>query len=162
MMEFNYKENCWRVRNLQLLVESIKKPLGLTDVVTHAFLSHVFNIARRRVSAILWMPSDLDSIEDLLISKNILTSRPLSILDSGCAQTIFRYMSSDGATVLSKEGNVVFFGAVVDISKISVSGLKGTGESVAKLLGRNGVSIKVSQDGTIKLYSEKISFGLIF
>jgi hypothetical protein len=30
--------------------------------------------------------------------------------------------------------------------------VKGTGESVSKLLASNGVSVKISQDGTIKLY----------
>ena len=48
------------------------------------------------------------------------------------------------------------------LSKLTKPYARGTGESVASLLGENGVAIKVSQDGNIKVYSSEWSDPIVF
>ena len=48
-----------------------------------------------------------------------------------------------------------YFGCVINLNKIKVTGIKGTGELAASALASNGISLKISQDGTIKLFLKK-------
>ena len=43
-------------------------------------------------------------------------------------------------------------------AKVSLTTLVGTGETATAYLAQNGVAIKVSQDGTIKIYSGNDKF----
>ena len=86
------------------------------------------------------------------MSKNDLTKEKFSILEEKHKLTLMRLFSSDGASIIDRNGNVLSFGSVIDISNAKIEGVKGTGESVSSLLSQNGISVKVSQDGTIKLF----------
>ena len=61
-----------------------------------------------------------------------------------------------GATVIDKNGKIRYFGCIADISKVTAGGIKGTGETAASLLAQNGMAIKISQDGPIKIFMEGI------
>ena len=76
-------------------------------------------------------------------------------MDKSFTNHIIRYLSSDGATIIDKNGLLQYFGCIIDLNKIEVKGIKGTGESAAGALSSNGISLKISQDGTIKLFNEK-------
>ena len=39
---------------------------------------------------------------------------------------------------------------IVDIGQVDPDGVTGTGAAVAELLGRSGLAVKVSQDGTVE------------
>lgn len=151
-IEFSHKEGRWRVRNLNQIAEIIRNYLGVDETFVQSFLYYVFYLSRRRLSSILWVPKNLSDIDDLVLSKNQLTKCPFSILEETHTQSLLRLLSSDGATVIDLNGKLISFGSVIDISKISITGVKGTGESVSALLANNGLSVKVSQDGTIKLF----------
>ena len=47
---------------------------------------------------------------------------------------------------------IISHGAIVNLSEVTAKGQVGTGESAAQLLAQNGVSIKISQDGNIKMF----------
>lgn len=151
-IEFNFKEGRWRVRNLLEIARLIKVSLGVDEAFVQSFLFYVFYLSRRRLSSILWVPTDVKEAEALLLSKNQFTTTPFSLTNDRHTQTLIRLLSSDGAAIFSTDGTLLSFGSVVDTSKVEISGMKGTGESVSALLGRNGVAVKVSQDGTIKLF----------
>jgi hypothetical protein len=78
-------------------------------------------------------------------------------MDKSFTNHIIRYLSSDGATVIDKNGLLQYFGCIIDLNKIEVKGIKGTGESAASALSANGISLKISQDGTIKLFEKRKS-----
>ena len=151
-IEFNFKEGRWRVRNLLEIARLIQVSLDVDEAFVQSFLFYVFYLSRRRLSSILWVPTDLNQAEAFLLSKNQLTTTPFSLTNERHTQTLIRLLSSDGVAIFSTDGTLLSFGSVVDTSKVEISGMKGTGESVAAILGRNGVAVKVSQDGTIKLF----------
>lgn len=151
--EFCFKDNKWHIRNLKTIAAQIRSSLGVDEAFVESLLYFVFLLSRRRCSAILWVPHEITNIQDVMLSRNSLAQRPFSILEDAHTQTIFRQLSSDGATTIAKDGNVVSFGSVVDISKATISGVRGTGETAAALLASRGVAVKVSQDGAIRLYT---------
>jgi hypothetical protein len=63
--------------------------------------------------------------------------------------------------VFTRQGDLVSYGSHIDISKKPVKGVKGTGETVAALLAENGLAIKISQDGRIKMFSDSIAGPLV-
>lgn len=152
-IEFGFREGGWRVKNLGQLASLICDTLQVKDDFVQALLFYVFYLSRRRLSSILWVPMDVERVDQVLLSRNRLTRQPLSILDESHTQSLLRLLTSDGAAVFARDGSVLSYGSVVDISKVQINGLKGTGESVAGLLGSNGLAVKISQDGTIKLYA---------
>lgn len=151
-IEFNFKEGRWRVRNLLEIARLVQVTLSVSETFVQRFLFFVFYLSRRRLSSILWVPTDLKQVDALLLSKNQLTATPFSITNERHTQTLIRLLSSDGAAIFTTNGELWSFGSIVDISNVAISGMKGTGESVAAVLGKNGVAVKVSQDGTIKVF----------
>lgn len=153
-IEFCYKDNHWHVRNIRDIANQVRSALDVDEKFVECFLYFVFLLSRRRCSAILCVPRDMAKVEDVMLSRNSLTEPPFSILDEAHTQTIFRLLSSDGATIIAKDGAILSFGSVVDISKVSVSGVRGTGETAATLLASHGLAVKVSQDGVIRIYTD--------
>lgn len=152
-IEFNFKEGQWRIRSLSQIASLIRSTLKVEEDFVQSLLYYVFYLARRRLSSIIWVPLDATKFDDLLLSKNSLTTAPFSLLDEKHTQTLIRLLSSDGASIFHTDGTLLSYGSVIDISKVTINGVKGTGESVASILAKNGLSIKVSQDGTVKMYS---------
>ena len=152
-IEFNFKEGQWRIRSLTQIANLIRSTLNVKENFVQSLLYYVFYLARRRLSSIIWIPLDATNFDDMLLSKNSLTTAPFSLLDEKHTQTLIRLLSSDGASIFNTDGTLLSYGSIIDISKVTISGVKGTGESVASLLAKDGLSVKVSQDGTIKIYS---------
>lgn len=61
-------------------------------------------------------------------------------------------LSSDGVTVIDKSGKIIYHGGIVDLNAGITKGLAGTGETAARILSDNGIAIKISQDGNIKIF----------
>lgn len=59
-------------------------------------------------------------------------------------------LSMDGATLLDRTGNILAAGAILQVEPGSTGGGR---TAAAKMLGRYGVGIKVSQDGPVVAYS---------
>ena len=58
----------------------------------------------------------------------------------------------DGATIIQKDGQIVAFGAIIQSEKGSSGGGRG---AAAKTLSKyKGLSIKISTDGYIEVYSD--------
>jgi hypothetical protein len=151
-LEFVYKDNSWRVRDFPRLNEALQQSAGLSTDAAAALLFWVSDLSRRRQSALIWLPAAGIETSESLISQNALTKTGLSLRKPTHIATIARVLTSDGATIIDNEMNVRAYGCIVDSSKAKVSGVRGTGESVASYLGARGLAIKISQDGGVKVF----------
>ena len=84
------------------------------------------------------------------------------LLTKNYTNSIIRLLSSDGASIITKDGEYKYYGCIVNLNKVDTKETVGTGESATKLLSNNGIAIKVSQDGLIKIYYEKGNKLIIF
>lgn len=152
-IEFLCLENRWRIRNYNLIRELISSVIK-DDEVVNFILFYMLYCSKNSVSSVIWIPNDINSISELVKpdTLNKLIDEPISIQDKKYTNHIMRYLSSDGATIIDKNGFLNYFGSIVDMKNLDIKGVKGTGESAAKVLASNGLSIKISQDGTIKLF----------
>ena len=160
--EFLFFENQWKYRNYNYLKEILRETISSDDELIDSIIFYIFNCSKKQISSIIWFPSQIDLIDDLIQikTKNIFTKKSLNIKNKNFINHIMRCFSSDGATIIDSHGDIKFLGVIADISKIKINGLKGTGESAAAVLGSNGVSIKISQDGSIKIFNK--DYNLIF
>jgi hypothetical protein len=157
-IEFLYLENRWKVRNYNLIKEVLRKAISDENVINR-ILFYVLYCSKNSVSSVLWIPAEINKILDYIKPEtlNKLIYKSVNICDSRFINQIMRYLSSDGATVIDAEGNLLYFGCIVNLSKLEISGIKGTGESAAQVLCGNGLSFKISQDGNIKLFFDNKS-----
>ena len=145
----------------QFLVEQ----LSIKYKVSYAILYYVLKCSRSHVSSIIWIPNDCSdkAIGDLTTSNRVrMWKSQLDILNESHQVLVDKILASDGAIVIDKEGQVLYESVFADMSKTSASKVKltGSGETAAQFLAQNGVAIKISQDGTIKVFAgnEKIYY----
>jgi len=152
-VEFLCLENRWRIRNYNLIKTLISEVIPDSETV-NIILFYILHCSKNAISSVIWIPNDIGSVSELVKPEtlNKLIDESISIQDKRYSNHIMRYLSSDGATIIDKNGYLNYFGCIVDMKNLEIKGVKGTGESAAKVLASNGLSIKISQDGTIKLF----------
>ena len=157
-IEISYIENQWKFRDYTYIRKLFLAHFNNMDIV-ESILFFIIYCSKNAISSIIWLPEKIDQIEELLKKKtmNRFIKKPISIMDKSFTNHIIRYLSSDGATIIDKNGLLQYFGCIIDLNKIEVKGIKGTGESAASALSANGISLKISQDGTIKLFEKRKS-----
>lgn len=156
-VEFLCLENRWKIRNYNVIKELISITVTKNKVVDK-LLYFILFCSKNSISSVIWIPNDLDSIADFVKPEtlNKLIDEPVSIVDDRYTNHIMRYLSSDGATIFDKNGDLQYFGSVVDMKDLEIKGVKGTGESAAQVLSSNGIAFKISQDGSIKLFLDSV------
>src|SRR5690606_27545339 len=154
--EFSFFENKWRYRNYSVFKDIIKENVTQNIDVVNKILFYTINCSKQQLSTILWFPEDLDNIDEYIntATKNSFVNQNINITDSTYTNHIFRCLSSDGATIIDKDGNLLYLGVIINLNKAKVSGIVGTGESAASILKGNGLSIKISSDGMIKIFTK--------
>jgi hypothetical protein len=152
--EFSFFENKWRYRNYSVFIDIIKQHVTTDMTVVNKILFYTISCSKKQLSTILWFPEDLDNIDEYINTgtKNNFLKQNINITDSQYTNHIFRCLSSDGASIIDKFGNLLYLGVIVNLDKAKVSGIAGTGESAASILKSNGLSIKISSDGMIKMF----------
>lgn len=148
--EFIFKENGWKFRNYINIYNLINAHISISMKVFDFLLYYVLYCSKNGVSSIIWIPENCNDM-DILLNKNKPMNNNVTITDPVYSPLILRLLSSDGATVVSKEGEVLYFGGIVKLDMTQIEGVHGTGETATSLLAKNGIAIKVSQDGAIKL-----------
>lgn len=156
-IEFNYNENHWRFRDFSALKKLLLNYAVFPEDIFDSLLFYLFHCSKKAISCIVWIPDDFRRVDNLLKVKNRLFRKKLNISSKKYTNNIIRLLSSDGATVIDNEGFFRYYGCIVDMARVNISGVKGTGESAASILADNGIAIKVSQDGTIKLFVKQNS-----
>lgn len=153
--EFIKIENRWKIRDFEYLNRHLKARLTMKDSVRKGIIYYSTICSKNHCSSIIWLPQDESSaaINSLVSSKNKIWKNDLFLTDEKNQCIIQRLLSSDGVTIISPSGKVLYCGAIVKLDLSKKEGLMGTGENAAKILSQNGVAIKISQDGNIKIYS---------
>ena len=131
--------------------------------VVNKILFFVLFCSKNSISSVIWIPHEIDTVSKLVKpdTLNKLIIEPISIVDKRYTNHIIRYLSSDGATIIDKNGMLQYFGSIVDMKNLEIEGITGTGESAAQVLCSNGIAFKISQDGTIKLFLENSEEAII-
>ena len=158
-------ENVWRFRYKNNFAEYLEDSLDIKKEICNAIIYYTLKCSRNHISTIIWIPKkcDKDSIKDYITGNGIsLWETKLNILKRSNEVLIDKILASDGAIVIEKNGDIMYESVFVDVgkAKVSLNTLVGTGETATAYLAQNGVAIKVSQDGTIKIYSGNDKFYL--
>lgn len=163
--EFVKIENVWRYRHHKNITQFLVNQLHIEYKVSYAILYYTLKCSRNHVSSIIWIPNNCseEAIGNFTTSNRVrLWNSRLSILNESHQVLLDKILASDGAIVIGKDGQVLYESVFADMSKASVSIVKlaGSGETAAQFLAKNGVAIKISQDGTIKVFTgdEKICY----
>ena len=163
-IEFVKIENKWRLRNFQFLNTYFEHILQLDEKVRKAIIYYVIMCSRNHNSSIIWIPKESDeaSIDKVIGKKISLFKNNLNVTNQTHSGIIYRVLSSDGVTIINKNGDLIYCGGIVKLDIETSGGLMGTGETAAKTLSTNGLAIKISQDGNIKIYSDPKCEPLIY
>ena len=153
-IEFVKVENSWRLRDYRYLENFIDKKNRVGKKLKRALIYYISKCSREGISTIIWVPKKLKkrAISEMLLTQSSMFSPHISILSTTNEETIMRILSSDGVTVIDTKGNIKYHGCIVDLNTGVARGLSGTGETAAKILSTNGIAIKISQDGNIKIF----------
>jgi hypothetical protein len=151
-LELLYKEGAWRARSLVDFRNVMQNFASVPSKVADALISIVLRVSQSRRSALIWITEDESARDSLLLTRNRLHKTSMSLLEPSHRSTITRFVTSDGAVVITPQGSVEYYGCIVDITNLETSGVSGTGESVGQILGKHGVAVKISQDGNIKVF----------
>lgn len=162
--EFLFFENKWKFRNYthlkNLLLKNINSDIELVDSI----LFYIITCSKSQISTILWFPEDLKNIDCLINpkTKNSFLKEKINIKNKHAIKHLLRCISSDGACVFSNTGILEHIGVIVNLENAKASGMTGTGETAAAILKQNGLAIKVSQDGLIKIFTKNNDSAYIF
>lgn len=157
--EFVKVENVWRYRHRKNITQFLVEKLSIKYDVSYAILYYVLKCSRNHISSIIWIPNDCcnEVIENFTTSNRVrLWNNQLNILDESHQVLVDKILASDGAVVVDKDGKIFYESVFADMDKANASKveLAGSGETAAQFLGKNGVCIKISQDGTIKIFAD--------
>jgi hypothetical protein len=121
-------------------------------------------ISQTMSSTLIWIPDHEVRASDYLLRESRLLQEELTVYEPRTRNLVLRLLQADGASVISRSGVVLANGAIVDLSRMPEGGrgLAGTGTTAAQVLGTAGTSIKVSKDGTVKIFSRHFSKPLVF
>lgn len=155
-IEFLFQENSWKLRNYNLINNVISKYVT-GQAVINKLLFLILHCSKNAISSVLWIPSDTKNLNSFVKKEtlNKLTYKNFSVKEDNYTNHILRFLSSDGATIIDSTGNVLYYGCIVEMKELEIKGVKGTGESAAEVLGNNGIAFKISQDGTIKIFTKE-------
>lgn len=154
-IEFIALENTWKFRDYSIVHSIFSQNTSMNSEVINCILYYILDCSRCNKSVIIWIPSDFSqkAIESVLIGRKKNFKLDIDILNEKNEQIVKRILTSDGVSVINKEGKIVYNGCVVNLSKLSASKkMVGTGESATRLLAENGIAIKISQDGNVKIF----------
>ena len=157
--EFVKIENVWRYRHYKNITQFMVEQLGIEYKVSYAILFYILRCSRNHISSILWIPKDCseEAISKLTTDNRVkIWNNELNIMNESHQVLIEKILASDGAVIIDKDGKIIFDSVFADMShdSYSVVKLSGSGETATRLLAQNGVAVKISQDGSIKIFSE--------
>ena len=153
-IEFIYQENTWRYRDYKWLEKQIDKVIHLHNGLFDAIMHYILYCSKNDISSILWIPSssDVKDIDKYVSNKHSHFYSSIKIQDPDSEGIFKRFLSSDGATTINSEGKLLYYGCIANLTTEQSNNPKGTGETAASILAKNGIAFKVSQDGTVKIF----------
>lgn len=164
-IEFLAVENTWKFRDYKVINELVQSNSMLSEEMVNCILFFVMYCARNGESTIIWLPQDAsDSGIDTWLTKRMkMVEQPINIMDQRNIELVKRILSSDGVTIIDNKGNIISNGCVVNLNSALVEKkMTGTGEVATRILANNGMAIKVSQDGSVKVWYDSQKKPFVF
>lgn len=164
-IEFISVENTWKLRDYKIIKTIFVEYTDLNENVIDCVIYYALQCAQNNESSILWFPknSSEDKLKEVLIECITTFDGVIDITDEKNVELVKRIISSDGVTIINAQGEMIYNGCVVNLNRTSkAKKMIGTGESAAHLLAQNGLALKVSQDGYIKVYYDYAEPAFIF
>jgi hypothetical protein len=160
-MTFQWDKDIWRMREL-LLLKNTLIAYGADEVFAYDLVDVLYTLSELRLGALILITDDENMPN--IIGKIDTTELGLELFKTmkGCTLQYLRtinsalgLLSSDGLTSFNKLGYLLDSGAIIDLSTIEKSEkISGGGRSQAAIaVSKYGLSIKVSEDGPITIYS---------
>ena len=158
-------ENVWRYRHRKNLAQFLVAHLQIDYMTAYTIMFYTLKCSRNHISSIIWIPNDSSEevINSLTTTNRVrIWKNKLNILNESHQILIEKILASDGAVVIEKDGQILYESVFANMSNATASKVKlaGSGETATKILASNGVAIKISQDGMIKVFAgnEKIYY----
>lgn len=163
-IDFLYNDSTWNIRDYKTIRKIFKDKSSLKEEIINALFFYLLYCSKNHIGTLIWLPKNITNINKLIISKHriLKESEKLSVLNPNDFHYITRSLESDGVTIIDNTGTFRFFGCIIKLSRTSRSEMIGTGESVGHELSKNGIGIKVSKDGKIKLFFDVTQPYIIF
>lgn len=161
--EFIYQQNVWRYRDHNAFKHLLKKNIGddTSEAVLNSLIKYILILSKNDTSSILWIP--IEEVKENSIKSSVSFSDDvINICNKAQEPLIMNLMTSDGAVQIDRQGRIVQYACIAIMEDVEKNKAKGTGEQAAKNLARNGIAIKISQDGTIKLFLNPEDNPIIF
>lgn len=153
--EFVKNENIWHYRFRRNFEELLEEELGLDERICKALQYYVLYCSRNHISSIIWIPNTNNLSKFTTSNRVKLWKQKINMLNPLHESLLKKLLASDGAIVVEKNGDIKYECVFAKMSSNSTKSkgniLKGSGESAAKILAQNGIAIKISQDGAIKI-----------
>ncbi len=151
--EFIYQQNVWHYRDHDAFKHLLKNTIGenTSEAVLNSLIKYILILSKNDTSSILWIPIE-EVREDRIKSSVSFSDDDINICNKGQESLIMSLMTSDGAVQIDRQGKIIKYACIAVMEDVETNKAKGTGEQAAKNLARNGIAIKISQDGTIKLF----------
>lgn len=179
-VRLHWEHDKWRMLDYKN-IEKILLLFGCTYNITEPLIDVIIALSRLKQGALLLIPLEngytpniigrIDNSEINLKLIQILRTETLtSLLDK---HSLLNILSSDGMTTISKNGELINCGEIVDLSSVSshcfnsdldkviaghneISRIQGGGRSqTALVISQYGLSIKISEDGPVTIYYKK-------
>lgn len=154
-IEIIKRENEWKIRSIDSMIRFFIDNCSMNKETAKAISYYIIQCSRSHNSSIFWIPkkeNEKKTINKLVIQKEDMGEANINITIPDYEQLLMRFFTSDGANIIGEDGRLLFCGAIVNLRMAERSGMKGTGESAAEILGRYGACVKISQDGKIKIF----------
>lgn len=164
-IEFVNLEGIWHVRDYFELIKKMVEITGMNDQDTRSLIFFIVQLSQKCKSSILFIPNgEDDSYSSVLTAPGTNMLGSIHFSKKMYTNTLLRIMSSDGVTVISKDGILLKHGSIVklDMPPTKVGKLLGTGQVATQKLSDFGTAIKISSDGTVTIINTLKHFKVKF
>ncbi len=159
-VHLHWQDNHWRIRD-DGLVRSLLLSHGCKPDTTGHLLSLLNALSELRLGALVLIPHDNQTIPPSIgkidvspvarLLRDDITATSIEQLIR--SHTAIGVLSSDGLTTISKTGQLLSCGDIVDLGGVPQSSFGGGGRSQAgRAASQFGLAIKVSEDGPITVF----------
>jgi len=142
------------MRDYNVITKILIDKTNIEVRIINCLLFYLLYCSQNEISTIIWIPEKEDEIGQYLLQKYEFIKEDISICNDDNTELLIRIISSDGASIIGKDGKLKYYGCIVNLEKVGKEKQQasGTGENAAKILSDNGTAIKVSKDGLIKIF----------
>ena len=159
-LQLKWSRNHWLLRDRDLIFRVLHR-FGLEPSLQELFVSLLFALSEGGIGASILIPDNperlpkaVGKIDHTDIGNHLRRMiQKSSLADLNATNSLLGILGSDGLTTISREGEILSCGDIIDINEAALLGSQGGGRSQAGLAASFfGLSIKISQNGPLSFY----------